>query len=264
MPSILTVGQIRGQRSGWCAGRLGGPVAPHRLPRVSFSQGHSGVVQGLGGRGDRLEPDLHRSPGVDRRAACQGRTELFFAPAGERPEARVLRGARGPLASAARARRRACRRWAREHREYGFWGGESEEDRAARRVPGRHARRPGRALPQGQRQARAAPHPTRRVALLGGSNAPSCRDPPHRPRETEPGEQRDRRRATGTRKREYPSGPAETSTTYATMTIATTCPNRCLRSRTSASTAPRAPSSHSTRTWNASAARSARDWSSWK
>jgi len=25
----------------------------------------------------------------------------------------------------------ACREWAREHREYGFWGGESEEQRAA-------------------------------------------------------------------------------------------------------------------------------------
>ena len=25
----------------------------------------------------------------------------------------------------------ACRDWAREHREYGFWGGESEEERAA-------------------------------------------------------------------------------------------------------------------------------------
>ena len=24
-----------------------------------------------------------------------------------------------------------CRDWAREHREYGFWGGESEEERAA-------------------------------------------------------------------------------------------------------------------------------------
>jgi WhiB family redox-sensing transcriptional regulator len=24
-----------------------------------------------------------------------------------------------------------CREWARENREYGFWGGESEEERAA-------------------------------------------------------------------------------------------------------------------------------------
>jgi WhiB family redox-sensing transcriptional regulator len=26
---------------------------------------------------------------------------------------------------------KACRGWARENREYGFWGGESEEERAA-------------------------------------------------------------------------------------------------------------------------------------
>ena len=64
-------------------------------------------------------------------AACGGQTDLFFAPAGERPEARVVREA------AARSICRECpvllecRDWAREHREYGFWGGESEEERAA-------------------------------------------------------------------------------------------------------------------------------------
>jgi WhiB family redox-sensing transcriptional regulator len=29
----------------------------------------------------------------------------------------------------------ACRAWARERREYGFWGGESEEERAAAGYP---------------------------------------------------------------------------------------------------------------------------------
>lgn len=64
-------------------------------------------------------------------AACHGQTRLFFAPAGERPEARAVRE------SAARNVCRSCpvllecRDWAREHREYGFWGGESEEERAA-------------------------------------------------------------------------------------------------------------------------------------
>jgi WhiB family redox-sensing transcriptional regulator len=64
-------------------------------------------------------------------AACSGQTDLFFAPAGERPEARVVRErtARGicqrcPVLL-------ECRDWARENREYGFWGGESEEERAA-------------------------------------------------------------------------------------------------------------------------------------
>jgi WhiB family redox-sensing transcriptional regulator len=64
-------------------------------------------------------------------AACKGETRVFFAPPGERPEARERREA------AARALCRSCpvlvecRQWAREHREYGFWGGESEEERAA-------------------------------------------------------------------------------------------------------------------------------------
>lgn len=64
-------------------------------------------------------------------AACQGRTELFFAPAGERPEARVLREAKARAVCAQCTVLAECRDWARDHREYGFWGGESEEDRAA-------------------------------------------------------------------------------------------------------------------------------------
>jgi len=64
-------------------------------------------------------------------AACQGRTELFFAPAGERPEARVVRERDARSVCAACPALDPCRRWAREQREYGFWGGESEEDRAA-------------------------------------------------------------------------------------------------------------------------------------
>jgi len=64
-------------------------------------------------------------------AACQGQTRLFFAPAGERPEARVVREsqARGVCMSCDALA--DCRDWARQHREYGFWGGESEEERAA-------------------------------------------------------------------------------------------------------------------------------------
>ena len=65
------------------------------------------------------------------RAVCHGRFPAFFAPSGERPEARQTRE------SAARAICEncpvmgPCRAWARANREYGFWGGESEEDRAA-------------------------------------------------------------------------------------------------------------------------------------
>lgn len=64
-------------------------------------------------------------------AACQGRTELFFAPAGERPEARVVRESKARGVCTECAAMAPCRDWARENREYGFWGGESEEERAA-------------------------------------------------------------------------------------------------------------------------------------
>ena len=64
-------------------------------------------------------------------AACSGQTDLFFAPAGERPETREMREARARAVCRVCAVLEPCRNWAREHREYGFWGGESEEERAA-------------------------------------------------------------------------------------------------------------------------------------
>src|SRR4029453_11397416 len=64
-------------------------------------------------------------------AACRGESRLFFAPAGERPEARATREAQARAVCRGCPALVDCRDWAREHREYGFWGGESEEDRAA-------------------------------------------------------------------------------------------------------------------------------------
>jgi WhiB family transcriptional regulator, redox-sensing transcriptional regulator len=64
-------------------------------------------------------------------AACTGRTNLFFAPAGERPEARVVREGEARAICRSCPVLLECREWARENREYGFWGGESEEERAA-------------------------------------------------------------------------------------------------------------------------------------
>jgi WhiB family redox-sensing transcriptional regulator len=64
-------------------------------------------------------------------SACRGQTKLFFAGAGERPEARAVREAQARAVCATCPVLIECRRWARENREYGFWGGESEEDRAA-------------------------------------------------------------------------------------------------------------------------------------
>jgi WhiB family redox-sensing transcriptional regulator len=64
-------------------------------------------------------------------AACRGQNELFFAPAGERPETRALRESKARAVCAACPVLSPCRQWARENREYGYWGGESEEERAA-------------------------------------------------------------------------------------------------------------------------------------
>jgi WhiB family redox-sensing transcriptional regulator len=64
-------------------------------------------------------------------AACEGQTRLFFAPPGERPEARAVREAQARAVCHSCPVLEPCRDWAREHREYGFWGGESEEERAA-------------------------------------------------------------------------------------------------------------------------------------
>jgi WhiB family redox-sensing transcriptional regulator len=64
-------------------------------------------------------------------AACRGQNELFFAPAGERPETRALRESKARAVCTACPVLSPCRQWARENREYGYWGGESEEERAA-------------------------------------------------------------------------------------------------------------------------------------
>ena len=62
-------------------------------------------------------------------AACDGRLELFFARKAERPEARARREAKARKLCDSCAVRTSCRTFARVHREYGFWGGESEEER---------------------------------------------------------------------------------------------------------------------------------------
>ena len=69
--------------------------------------------------------------GVDWRefAACKGRTELFFARKAERPQARERREAKANRLCNACPVQEPCRTFARDHHEYGFWAGESEEDR---------------------------------------------------------------------------------------------------------------------------------------
>ena len=63
-------------------------------------------------------------------ALCQGKSDLFFAPFAERPEARVRREARATELCAACPAMFTCKQHARDHRELGFCGGESEAERA--------------------------------------------------------------------------------------------------------------------------------------
>ncbi len=63
-------------------------------------------------------------------AACSGRSDLFFAPFAERPEARVRREAAAKLICNVCGSAQTCRDYARVNRELGYWGGESESERA--------------------------------------------------------------------------------------------------------------------------------------
>lgn len=66
-----------------------------------------------------------------QRAACKGQPSLFFGIAGERPERRARREAAASKVCASCPVIEPCRQAARLNRESGYWGGESEEERAA-------------------------------------------------------------------------------------------------------------------------------------
>lgn len=63
-------------------------------------------------------------------AMCQGESNLFFAPFAERPEARVRREAKAREICFDCSSNVECKGYARDNRELGFWGGESEAERA--------------------------------------------------------------------------------------------------------------------------------------
>ncbi len=83
--------------------------------------------------------DIHESKshpsrtGVDPdwrdRANCKGNTTLFFAKKAERPQARARREVKAQRLCGLCDVQVECRDFARVHHEYGFWAGESEEDR---------------------------------------------------------------------------------------------------------------------------------------
>lgn len=62
-------------------------------------------------------------------ANCKGKIKLFFAPNAERPQARERREAKARTLCDKCPVQKRCSEFAREHHEYGYWGGESEEKR---------------------------------------------------------------------------------------------------------------------------------------
>ena len=62
-------------------------------------------------------------------AICHGQMHLFFAKVAERPEARVRREAKAASLCSACPVSAECREYGRQNHEYGFWGGENEEQR---------------------------------------------------------------------------------------------------------------------------------------
>ena len=64
-----------------------------------------------------------------RHGACKGLTHLFFPTAAERPQARERRELKARKLCDTCVVRQPCRQFARDNHEYGFWGGENEEER---------------------------------------------------------------------------------------------------------------------------------------
>lgn len=62
-------------------------------------------------------------------AECRGQVRLFFSRKAERPEARERREAKARRLCEVCPVADVCREWGRVNHEYGFWGGESEEER---------------------------------------------------------------------------------------------------------------------------------------
>jgi WhiB family redox-sensing transcriptional regulator len=90
----------------------------------------------------RIEALLTPVPDLDdadeawmQQAACKGKTHIFFGIPGERPERRTRRESLAGRYCAGCPVLSPCRATARRNHENGYWGGESEEDRAAAGYP---------------------------------------------------------------------------------------------------------------------------------
>ena len=77
--------------------------------------------------GQRIQSD----DGWMENAACLGLTNIFFPASAERPQTRERREEMARSVCMDCSVLETCRTFARENHEYGFWGGESEEERHA-------------------------------------------------------------------------------------------------------------------------------------
>jgi len=64
-----------------------------------------------------------------RSGACRGLTHLFFPSPAERPQARTQRELAAESVCSTCSVQQQCVEFARGHHEYGYWGGESEDER---------------------------------------------------------------------------------------------------------------------------------------
>jgi WhiB family redox-sensing transcriptional regulator len=76
------------------------------------------------------DPNLADTSWMDD-ACCKGMTRLFFPLPAERPQARARREAAARATCVRCPVMTICRDFARASHSYGFWGGETEEERHA-------------------------------------------------------------------------------------------------------------------------------------
>jgi WhiB family redox-sensing transcriptional regulator len=75
-------------------------------------------------------PEISSASQWQDRALCTGKTELFFAPPGERRIRRERREATARSYCAVCPVAETCRQAGRDNNENGIWGGENDEERA--------------------------------------------------------------------------------------------------------------------------------------
>ena len=102
-----------------------------------------------GARARRIPPQ----PTWYEDAPCRGKSRLFYPPPNESAGDRAIRERYAAVVCATCDAKVACRDWAREQHEFGYWGGENE---AARTAAG--------FVPRNLGEMRVAPKPGRRQA----------------------------------------------------------------------------------------------------